>query len=55
MANATRVDSIVVRWPSGKEDIAENEAADQELVIEEERGIIARHTGARRLPQRHSR
>ena len=55
LANATRVDSIVVRWPSGKVDIAENEAADQELVIEEERGIIARHTGARRLPQRHSR
>ena len=55
LANATRVDSIVVRWPSGKVDTVENEDADQELVIEEERGITARHTGARRLPQRHSR
>src|SRR5438309_622242 len=53
--NATRVDSIVVRWPSGKVDTVENEDADQELVIEEERGITARHTGAHRLPQRHSR
>src|SRR5437660_1554447 len=55
LANAKRVDSIVVRWPSGKVDTVENEDADQELVIEEERGITARHTGAHRLPQRHSR
>src|SRR5437588_3245644 len=41
--NATREDSIVVRWPSGKVDTVENEDADQELVIEEERGITARH------------
>jgi hypothetical protein len=39
---ATRVDSIVVRWPSGKVDKAEAEAADQELVIEEGRGVVAR-------------
>src|SRR5437660_4143133 len=55
LANATRVDSIVVRWPSGKVDTVENEDADQELVIEEERGITARHTAAHRFPQRHSR
>jgi hypothetical protein len=42
---ATKVDSIVVRWPSGKMDTIEAEAADQELVIEEGRGVVARHPG----------
>ena len=40
---ATRVESIVVHWPSGKADRLEGEAADQELVIEEGRGVVARH------------
>ncbi len=40
---ATRVESIVVHWPSGKVDRLEGEAADQELVIEEGRGVVARH------------
>jgi hypothetical protein len=42
LGTATRVDSIVVRWPSGKVDKVEAEAADQELVIEEGRGVISR-------------
>ena len=43
LGSATRVESIVVRWPSGKVDRIEGEAAGQELVIEEGRGVVARH------------
>jgi enediyne biosynthesis protein E4 len=42
LGSSTRVDSIVVRWPSGKVDQAKNEAVDQELVIEEGNGVVAR-------------
>ena len=42
---ATRVESIVVHWPSGKVDRLDGEAADQELVIEEGRGVVAKHPG----------
>jgi len=43
LGSATRVESIVVHWPSGKVDCLQGEAADQELVIEEGRGVVARH------------
>jgi hypothetical protein len=43
LAAATRVDSIVIHWPSGKVDTVGSEAVDQELVIEEGRGVVARH------------
>jgi len=43
LGSATRVESIVVHWPSGKVDRLEGEAADQELVIEEGHGVVARH------------
>jgi enediyne biosynthesis protein E4 len=36
---ATKVDSIVVRWPSGTVDKIGPEAADQELIVQEGRGI----------------
>jgi hypothetical protein len=39
---ATRVDAIVVRWPSGQVDKLGPEAADQELVVREGSGVIAR-------------
>jgi enediyne biosynthesis protein E4 len=39
---ATQVDSIVIHWPSGKVETMAREAADQELVIEEGRGVISR-------------
>ncbi len=39
---ATRVDSIVIHWPSGKVDSLGSEAADQELLVEEGRGVTAR-------------
>jgi len=40
LGTATTVDSIAVRWPSGKVDHLDSQAADQELVIEEGRGIV---------------
>jgi enediyne biosynthesis protein E4 len=36
---ATRVDSIVVRWPSGQIDRIAQQPADQQLTIEEGRGV----------------
>jgi hypothetical protein len=41
-----RVDSIVVRWPSGTVDTIGTEAADQELVIKEGKGVVDRWPGA---------
>jgi hypothetical protein len=58
LGTATRAESIVVHWPSGKTDGVGPEAANQELTIEEGRGVVARQavsaeppTPARR-PQR---
>jgi hypothetical protein len=39
---ATRVDAIVIRWPSGQVDKLGPEAADQELVVREGSGVIER-------------
>jgi hypothetical protein len=44
----TRVDAIVIRWPSGQVDKLGPEAADQELVVREGSGVIQRN------PERHS-
>ncbi len=38
---ATRVDSITVRWPSGQVDHIGTQSADQELVLEEGRGVVS--------------
>jgi hypothetical protein len=40
LGTATIVDSIVVHWPSGKVDTIGPQSADQELEIEEGRGLI---------------
>jgi len=40
---ATRADSIAIHWPSGKTDTLGPESADQELVIQEGQGVLARH------------
>jgi enediyne biosynthesis protein E4 len=40
LGSATRVDSIVVRWPSGMVDRIGALNADQELVIEEGKGLV---------------
>ena len=39
LGQSVRVDSIVVRWPSGKIDRAGPVAADQEIVIHEGRAV----------------
>ena len=49
LGTATRVDSITVRWPSGKVETIGSQNVDQELVIEEGNGVIS---GA--VPTRHS-
>jgi hypothetical protein len=43
---ASRVDSISIHWPSGKTDTLGPESADQELVVEEGHGLLARQAGA---------
>jgi hypothetical protein len=40
---ATRVDSIVIRWPSGIIDRLGAQAVDQEIAVEEGKGAAARH------------
>ena len=42
LGSAAKVDSIVVRWPSGTVDTVANEASDVELVIEEGKGVTQR-------------
>ena len=46
LGSATRVDAIVVRWPSGQLDRLGPEAADQELLVQEGRGVVERSPGA---------
>ena len=45
---ATKVDAIVIRWPSGQIDKLGSEAADQELIVQEGRGVVGRIPGANR-------
>ena len=47
LGSATRVESILIRWPSGRVDKFGPEAADQELVVEEGRGVIERRPAAK--------
>jgi hypothetical protein len=47
LGSATRVDSISIRWPSGKVDTIAAENADQELVVQEGKGIVARNSPAK--------
>ena len=42
---ATRVDAIVIRWPSGQVEKLGTESADQGLVVQEGRGVIVRNPG----------
>jgi hypothetical protein len=48
LGHATRADSIVFRWPSGVVDTVESEAADQELVVEEGKGVTSRLPSSRK-------
>ena len=47
IGNATSVDVITVRWPSGAVDKISGEKADQELVIEEGKGVVERRSAGR--------
>ena len=42
LGTASRVDSVIVRWPSGRVDTTAGESADQELLIEEGTGVVSR-------------
>ena len=44
----TRVDSITVRWPSGTVDRLGSQTVDQELVVEEGRGLVRQRDNAPR-------
>jgi hypothetical protein len=48
LGHATQVDSIVFRWPSGVVDTVKSEAADQELVVEEGKGVTSRLPSSRK-------
>jgi hypothetical protein len=39
---AGKVDSVVIRWPSGTVDKLGPEPADQELVVQEGKGVVER-------------
>jgi len=42
LGEAAKVDSIIVRWPSGTVDTIRNETADQDLVVREGAGVVQR-------------
>ncbi len=42
LGTSTKVDAIVIRWPSGQVDKIGSEAADQELVVQEGHGVVER-------------
>ena len=48
LGSAARVESIVIEWASGQVDKLGPEAADQELVVEESRGVIERRPATAR-------
>ncbi len=41
LGKAARADRVVVRWPSGREDSIQNLPANQEIVVEEGRGMAS--------------
>ncbi len=55
LAGATHVDQIVIRWPSGRVDRIQDVEADQELIVQEGRGIVARRPRGRETALPHAR
>jgi hypothetical protein len=45
---ATKIDSMVIRWPSGQIDKIGAEGADQELLVREGSGVVERKPGSKR-------
>jgi hypothetical protein len=54
LGSATHVDSIVVRWASGTIDRISAQDGDQELVIEEGKGLVKRVTGSQNVQKKTS-
>jgi hypothetical protein len=52
---ATRAEAITIRWPLGRVETIANEAADQELTVEEGNGVVRRETGQPAAPQKNKR
>ena len=44
LGSATHVDAIVIQWPSGQVEKLGPEAADQELLVQEGRGVVERRS-----------
>jgi len=44
LGQATRAEAIVIHWPSGQVDTLREEKADQDLIIQEGRGVVRRVT-----------
>ncbi len=55
LGRATRVDRILIRWPSGVVDKIENEGVDLELAVTEGRGVVARRPWVRLPAPAHQR
>jgi len=43
MGGASQAESIIIRWPSGIVDRLGPQAANQEIVVEEGKGVVAKH------------
>jgi hypothetical protein len=52
LGSANRVDSVVVRWPSGVIDHIEGQNADQELIVEEGEGLVPHLTSPEKASTR---
>jgi hypothetical protein len=50
LGKAAHADSIVIRWPSGAVDRLGPQAADQEIVVEEGKGVVAKRDAPRPKP-----
>ncbi len=51
LGSATKVDSIEVHWPSGQTDRIAEIAADQQITVEEGKGVVASSGSSRSLPR----
>ena len=50
LGQAAHADSIVIRWPSGAVDRLGPQAADQEIVVEEGTGVVAKRDAPKPKP-----
>jgi tRNA (Thr-GGU) A37 N-methylase len=50
LGSAMQVDAIVIHWPSGQIDKLGPEVVDEEIVVQEGHGVIARNSSQRPNP-----